>query len=624
MKDATFNILIDKCEDIQSVVNLHMDYLPSNYNKNKYFKRLLRYYYETLRDDRNSKLISAEINGKIIGYACLVNSLRKLYLKMLGANIVDVSLNLLKLLYYQKNNFTMKYLNIHKNNNVKNNKELQRISLKNKYELRPIIVSKDYQGTKVAYSLLLHAEEFLINKGEKYYFLRVYKDNARAIKYYYKNGFNVIEEDDEQTSVMGKTLKPRINVLITTQVFPPEIHPSAVMVKELAEDISKKGWQVSVVTGYPHHPYGRLYPGYIKKLLSIDTQNGFRVIRSWHLINSNSGMLSRTLVMLSQAGAYFFAAKASPRPDVIISYGPPLIGPLISSLIARRNHARLLTLIFDIYPDIALESGYLRNPALIRAARKLENLIYRRSDKIGVLSEGFRRTLIVEKSVDPQKVALIPVWLDVRDIFPMSRDNAWRGEMGIALDKFVVLYAGTIGLVSGAEVVVEAAKRLENYQDVLFLLVGAGYAKDQVEAKVNDSGLKNVLFLPFQPRKRLSEVQATADVSLVTLAPGRGKTSVPSKVLGYMAAARPVIASVDRDCDTAQLIREAECGAVAPPGEAAALAETILHFYQCPEHCRTMGVKGLEYFIKKFERRQVLDKYIALLAELSLNQSVKE
>ena len=78
---------------------------------------------------------------------------------------------------------------------------------------------------------------------------------------------------------MGKTLKPRTNVLITTQVFPPEIHPSAVMVKELAKDISKQGWQVSVAAGYPHHPYGRLYPGYIKKMLSIETQNGFRVIR---------------------------------------------------------------------------------------------------------------------------------------------------------------------------------------------------------------------------------------------------------------------------------------------------------------------------------------------------------
>jgi colanic acid biosynthesis glycosyl transferase WcaI len=612
MKDANIKILIDKWEDIGSIVNLHLEYLPSNYQKNKYFKQLLAYYYETCRDDRNNKLISADIDGKIVGYVCLINSLKKLYVKMIGKKLVDVSQNLLSLIYCEKNCFLEKiYFAVSGKYNYREaNDKYHRITDINKYELRPIIVIKDYQGTTVAQKLLINAEDFLINRGEKYYFLRVYKDNGRAIKFYCKNGFNVIGEDDEQTLVMGKALKSRSSVLITTQVFPPEIHPSAVMVKELAKDISKQGWQVSVAAGYPHHPYGKLYPGYQKKLLSIDTHNGFKVIRGWHLINPNPGTISRSLVMLSQAGAYFFEAKASPRPDVIISYGPPLIGPLISSLIARRNHARLLTMVYDIYPDIAVEMGYLKNPALIRAVRKLENLIYRRSDKIGVLSEGFRRTLIKEKGVAPEKVAVIPVWLDVRDIVPMSRDNPWRREMEIDPEKFVVLYAGTIGLVSGAEVVVEAARLLRSRQDILFLMVGEGQAKDRVGAMARESGLNNIRFLPFQPRERLCESQATADVSLVTLAPGRGKTSVPSKVLGYMAAARPVIAAVDKDCDTAELIRTSGCGLVVPPSQGEELTEAILHFYENPKERVTCGGAGHRHFLKHFERRAVLKHYI--------------
>lgn len=407
-----------------------------------------------------------------------------------------------------------------------------------------------------------------------------------------------------------------MKVLITTQVFPPEVHPSAVMVKELAEALSGKGWQVSVAAGYPNHPYGRLYPGYNKQLLTVDAQNGFRLIRGWHLINPSSSMISRALVMISQCGAYFFEAMASPKPNVVISYGPPLIGPLVSSLIARRNKAKLLTLIYDIYPDIAVEMGYLKNPAIIAATRKLEDLIYRRSDKIVVLSEGFRRTLIEEKGVDPQKVTVIPVWLDVRDIVSMSRDNPWRQEMGIGPEKFVVLYAGTIGLVSGAEVVVDAANRLESYQDILFLFVGAGYAKDRVKNKVRELGIKNIGFLPFQPRERLSEVQATADVSLVTLAPGRGKTSVPSKVLGYMAAARPVIAAVDENCDTEELVRKAQCGLVVPPGEGKALAEAILYFYQNQDACRIAGRSGYKYFLKNLERKLVINRFLDEIVSL--------
>jgi colanic acid biosynthesis glycosyl transferase WcaI len=260
--------------------------------------------------------------------------------------------------------------------------------------------------------------------------------------------------------------------------------------------------------------------------------------------------------------------------------------------------------------------GYLKNPALIRAARKLENLIYRRSDKIGVLSEGFQRTLIKEKGVALEKVAVIPVWLDVRDIVPMQRDNPWRREMEIESEKFVVLYAGTIGLVSGAEVVVEAARLLRSRRDILLLLVGEGQAKDRVEAMAREFGLNNIRFLPFQPRERLSESQATADVSLVTLAPGRGKTSVPSKVLGYMAAARPVVAAVDKDCDTAELIRTSGCGLVVSPDQGDELAEAILHFYGNPKERVTCGRAGHRHFLHHFERQAVLKRYIDIIQNM--------
>ncbi len=405
-------------------------------------------------------------------------------------------------------------------------------------------------------------------------------------------------------------------VLITTQVFPPETHPSAVMVRELANDISANGYQVTVAGGYPHHPYGQLYPGYKKSLLKTENCNGFRVVRGWHLTIPSSNLILRALVMTSQSMAYLLDSLVSPRPDVIISYGPPLMGPLISAMIARWSKAKLLTLIYDIYPDILVDMGYLRNPVLIKAANKLEGFIYSRSDKIGVLSEGFRNTLIENKGVEAGKIAIIPVWLDVRDIRPMDRNNLWRQEMHVPADKFVVLYAGTIGLVSGAEIVVETARILKSYPDILFLMVGEGFAKDKIEAQVKRTALTNIKFIPFQPRERLSEVQATADVSLVTLAPGRGKTSVPSKVLGYMAAARPVIASVDADCDTAELIRAASCGLVTPPDDARLLAQAILSLFNNPVLQKEMGERGQEYFEDYLERRAVMTKYIALVKEM--------
>jgi colanic acid biosynthesis glycosyl transferase WcaI len=407
-----------------------------------------------------------------------------------------------------------------------------------------------------------------------------------------------------------------VRVLITTQVFPPEIHPSAVMAKEMAGSMAREGWDVTVAAGYPHHPYGRLYSGYHKRWIDIEQNNGYRVVRGWHLINPSPAMIPRAMVMASQCAGFILGALQSIRPDLVISYGPPLIGPLTSSLIAGVTRAKLITFIYDIYPDILLEMGRVQNSLMILAARKLERLTYRASDHIVVLSQGFRRTLIQRKACDPENVTVIPVWLNGRDIIPGARDNPWRRKMGIGPEKFVVLYAGTIGLVSGTEVVIEAAKLLKDYPDILFLMVGEGHAKNRMETEARNIGLQNLRFLPFQPRECLSELQATADVSLVTLISGRGKTSVPSKVLGYMAAARPVISAVDEDCDTAELIQKAECGLVTPPGQEEALAEAVLYYYQHPEACKSGGMKGRQYFLKNFEKDVVLRQYVDLIRGL--------
>jgi colanic acid biosynthesis glycosyl transferase WcaI len=189
--------------------------------------------------------------------------------------------------------------------------------------------------------------------------------------------------------------------------------------------------------------------------------------------------------------------------------------------------------------------------------------------------------------------------------------------VGIPVNKFVVLYAGTMGLVSGAEVVLEAAQVLQSYPDILFLFVGEGQIKDRLKEQVQTSRLTNVCFLPFQPRERLSEVQSTADVSLVTLAPGRGKTSVPSKVLGYMAAARPVVASGDHDCDTADTIRQAQCGLIVQPGNGQELAKALLSLYHNPDQREAFGQAGRQYFLQHFDRRVVMEKYLALIDRLT-------
>ncbi len=408
-----------------------------------------------------------------------------------------------------------------------------------------------------------------------------------------------------------------MRILIITKRFPPEVPATAVLCQELAEDLARLGHEVTVAAGYPHHPYGRVFPGYKVKALSVKKEHGYRLVRGWHLVHPSPAIPVRALIMASQCASSFLCASYARRPQVVISFdGFPLLGPLTAAWIARFYGAKLVSVIYDLFPDAVIDYGILTNPGLIAIARKVENLIYRSSDSIVVLSEGFRRTLTMDRGVDPAKVAVIPVWLDEKNIVPLPRDNPWRREAGIPPEKFVVLYAGTIGLAAGAEVLVEAARHLSAFDQIHFLLVGDGYGKDRVEALAREQGLTNFSLLPFQPRERLSELQATADVSLVTLAPGRGWFAVPSKILGYMAAGRPVIAAVDAGCDTAEMLTEAGCGMVVPPGEGQGIAQAILHYWEHPEDREAAGQRGRAYFLNYLERKTVTKRYAELLIGL--------
>ena len=384
-----------------------------------------------------------------------------------------------------------------------------------------------------------------------------------------------------------------MKILITTQVFPPEIHPSARIVLELAQAHIESGCPVIVATGFPHHPHGRLLGGYRRKFFIREEVDSVPLVRGWHLTSTSSSTFVRAAVYVSQAFGTIIAAVAGKRPDVIINFGPPLVGPFLSLMMAKAFGARHIPVIYDLYPDVAIEMGTVKNGAIIRAAKAIERMVYRGSDRIVVLSEGFRRILVDDKGVPEKKVRVIPIWIDPDEVRRAMDPFSWRVGQGIPRDVFVVLYAGTIGLVSGAEIMVEVAREWSATPDVLFLFVGEGKVKERVQLEAR--GLSNIKFFDFQPREILADMLSAADVGVVTLLPGRGRTSVPSKVLGYMAVEVPVLASCDPDSDSARMIEEAQCGIVVPPGDAEAISGALRRMMTNRDKCRQMGKNGRNY-----------------------------
>lgn len=399
-----------------------------------------------------------------------------------------------------------------------------------------------------------------------------------------------------------------MKILVVCQWFPPEYAPIGVMLHELAQDLAENGYEVTIITGFPNHPSGIVFGGYRKQLFLEERVGNVRIIRCYLYTSPRKTFLRRVMNYLTFAAASFWAALRLERQDLLFMVSPPLSNGLIALLLRKLRGLPYVFNIQDIYPDAAVSAGIIRNGLLIRLLQRLERAIYHNASGIAVISDGFRDNLF-GKGVATDKVGVIYNWIDTNEIVPLPKETAFAREHDLA-GKFVVLYSGTIGLISGAEILVECAARMTDCDDVVFLFVGEGVVKDRIQEEAAARSLRNVRFLPFQPRNLLSEVQSVADVSVVTLKKGKGMTSVPSKVLGYMAGARPVVASVDLESDTATLVRRAGCGLVVPPENAEELCAAIRELYEDRARAAACGRSGRLFLENNCGRSRITGQYV--------------
>jgi len=402
-----------------------------------------------------------------------------------------------------------------------------------------------------------------------------------------------------------------MNIVLICPHYPPEHASMGYMIKELAEDLALHGHIVTIVTGYPNHPGGIVFGGYKKQLFSTERENGVKIIRCYLYTSPSKKFIARAWNYLSFTITAFLATLFIRNKDLV--FVSNLFNTAIPLVLRLLGGPPYVYNVQDIYPDVAVSTGVLKNKLLIGVFTKMAFMAFNHASKIVVISEGFKKNLL-GKNISADKIAVIPNWVDTDDIVKTSRDNPFAVANGL-MDKFVVLYAGTIGIVSGAEILIETASVLTKHQDILILFVGEGIVKDQLMQQAEKLALPNMRFLPFQPREIVSQVQACADVSIVTLKPGKGGTSVPSKILGYLAAGKPIVASVDLDSDTATLIRDANCGACVAPADPQQLAEAILHYYRERDEARQAGENGYRYLQDNLDRKSVTNTYRQLFEQ---------
>jgi len=401
-----------------------------------------------------------------------------------------------------------------------------------------------------------------------------------------------------------------LKVVLVSQWFPPEPAPIGYMIQELAEALVLRGHDVSVITGFPNHPSGIVFGGYRKKWCLKEEVRGVKIWRMYLFTSAHRGKSRRVLSFLSFTLTSAWALLFHPRYDLVFAVFQPLSVGLIIPLISKIRRAKLILNVQDLHPDVPIELGLVRNAALIGILRWVERFGYRSASGLAVICDSFRKHCM-EKGASDEKISVIPNWINLKELVPGHRDNHFRAKLGISPKHIVVMYAGTIGFVSGADVVMHAAQLLKSIvENVRFVFVGDGPLVSKLEEIARANDLTNVVFAPFQPREMLSQVQAASDISIVTLLRGKGRFSVPSKVLGYMAAARPVIAAVDSDSETASLINASHCGVVVKPEDSQALAEAIASLAIDCDRRLELGASGRRYLEANYEKSATTNEYV--------------
>jgi colanic acid biosynthesis glycosyl transferase WcaI len=410
-----------------------------------------------------------------------------------------------------------------------------------------------------------------------------------------------------------------MKILLLTAYFPPDTGSAAHLFYELGRAFVERGHGVTVLTGMPgYHALGPLEKYKGKKRIKEDME-GMEVVRVAMPQLPRHLMVGRALWQFGGAWALFLAGLGLPKADAAIVYSPPLPLGLTAWGLKKLQGLPFILNVQDLFPQSIIDLGLLRNRWLIRFFEEMERFVYRRANIITVHSEGNREHVMrkLDKG-QAEKVKVIPNWVDVHFIQPGPRMNWFREAHGLG-DAFVVSFAGVLGYSQDLDVVLDAARILEDggwRSEILFLIVGDGVERPRLEAKARQMGLNNVRFLPMQPREKYPAVLHASDIGLATLHAEVRTPVVPSKILSIMAAGRPVVAAMNLDGDGPRLIAEARCGLCVPPEDPRALAEAILQLYHDASLREELGRNGRRYVEKYLSLEACVERYEQLLRQV--------
>lgn len=378
-----------------------------------------------------------------------------------------------------------------------------------------------------------------------------------------------------------------MHLLFLTDNYPPECNAPATRTFEHAVQWVRSGHQVTVVTGFPNFPAGKVYAGYKNQWYKSEQIDGIRVVRVKTYIAANAGFLSRILDYCSFMFTGTVAACLQRKPDVVIATSPQFfcgIAGLLTSFLKRKP---FVLEIRDIWPASIVAVGAMQDSFFIKAMEKVELLLYRKATAIVVVTRLFKQEM-TQRGIEQDKIHVVLNGVDQFIFKPRQKNSALMDHHSLN-GKFVIGYIGTHGLAHDLPNVLEAVRLLQKNSRLCFLFVGAGAERQRVEAIVAENELSNVRLIPQQPRSEIPRLMSLCDVCLVPLRNSPVFASViPSKLFECQAMGIPVVMSLPAG-EATSIVKDTGCGITVPPESPELLAAAIEELSTAPEQMKDLS-----------------------------------
>ena len=389
-------------------------------------------------------------------------------------------------------------------------------------------------------------------------------------------------------------------ILFLTDNFPPEVNAPANRTFEHCREWVKEGVEVTVITGVPNFPAGKVFAGYRNRLYQEEEMEGIRVIRVWTYITANEGFTKRILDYLSFAIMSFFAGLRVPT-DLIVATSPQFFTAISGRWLSFFKRKKWVMEVRDLWPESITAVGAMKRGPIIRYFEWLEKRLYQSAAHIVVVTDAFKEK-IASYGIDPDKISVFKNGANLQLFRPGHKNGELLAQLGLK-GKFIIAYVGTHGMAHGLSFILNAIKPLETRQpDLLFLFIGDGAEKKNLLAQARELQLKNAIFLDSVPKEQVPEYLNLMDVALVNLRRSKTfQTVIPSKIFEAAAMEKPVLLGLEGE--SRAIIEQYGAGVCFRPEDEESFYQALLQLRIKTFYSRSK--EGTRTLVKDFDRSKV-------------------